>query len=121
MAKIERFEDIKAWQLARDLVKKIYRLTQKDEFVRDYSLKDQIRRAAISTMSNIAEGFERFTRKEFHQFLNISRGSVAEVRSQLYIAFDLNYLSETEFFQTKEQCEVVSRHLWNFIKYLKSS
>ncbi len=71
-------------------------------------------------MSNIAEGFERYTKKEFAHFLNVARGSVAEVRSQLYVALDLKYVTGKEFEDAKIQCETVSRHLWNFIKYLKS-
>lgn len=120
MAKIERFEEIKAWQLGRVLVKDIYRLTQRERFSKDFGLRDQIRRAAISVVSNIAEGFERYTRKEFAQFLNIARGSVAEVRSQLYIAYDLGYVSEPEFLILKDQCENISRHIWSFMKYLKA-
>ena len=119
MGKIERFEDIKAWQLAQELVKKIYRLSQSGNFSKNYSFKDQIQRATVSTMSNIAEGFERYTRKEFVQFLNFARGSVAEVRSQLYIALDLGYVSQEDFRDAKEHCESISRHIWNFMKYLK--
>lgn len=90
--KIEKFEDIKAWQIARELVREIYRITNKDEFAKDFGLKDQIRRAAVSIMSNISEGFERGSDKEFNQFLNYARGSSAEVKSQLYIASDLGYI-----------------------------
>ena len=121
MAKIERFEDIKAWQLSRELVKRIYQLTASFPFAKDYGLRDQIQKAALSVMSNIAEGFERYSKKEFVQFLNIARGSVAEVRSQLYAALDLKYVSETDFYETENSCETISKHIWNFIKYLKNN
>ncbi|MHB0986096.1 MAG: four helix bundle protein [Sulfuricella sp.] len=86
-----------AWQKARLLTKQIYILTASERFSRDYGLKDQIQRAAVSVMSNIAEGFERSGLPEFHQFLVIAKGSCAEVRSQLYIALDIGYISEVEF------------------------
>jgi four helix bundle protein len=121
MGRIERFEDIKAWQLAREVVREVYGLTMRDPFVKDFSLRDQIRGAAISAMSNIAEGFERFSSKEFIQFLIISKGSIAEVRSQLYVALDLKYVDEIEFGAIKEKCEAVSRHIWNFMMYLKKN
>lgn len=121
MTKIDRFEDVRAWQLARQLVKDIYGLSKMKDFSKDYAFKDQIQKAAVSVMSNIAEGFERYGNKEFAQFLNISKGSVAEVRSQIYIAFDLKYVSEEEFTKIKSECEVISRHIWNLIKYLKNS
>jgi four helix bundle protein len=91
--KIERFEDFIAWQKARVLTAAIYRVTNEGEFVHDFGLKDQIRRAAVSSMSNIAEGFERGRSTEFHQFLSIAKASCAEVRTQLYVAFDVGYLS----------------------------
>ena len=122
MAKIERFEDVVAWQHARSLVKKIYALPQRTkESFHDYSFRDQIRRAAVSAMSNIAEGFERFSDKEFTQFLIVAKGSVGEVRSQLYVALDLNYISQQEFIEVKTDCEMVSRYISNLIKYLKNS
>lgn len=121
MGKIERFEDIKAWQLSRELVKKIYAVSGDSGFSKDFGLRDQIRRASVSVMSNIAEGFERYTDSEFARFLVMARGSTAEVRSQIYIAFDLNYISEKEFLSLKEDCEIISRHIWNLIKYLKGS
>lgn len=96
-AKVEKFEDLIAWQKAYTLAISIYQLTSRDPFSRDFGRKDQIQRAAVSAMSNIAEGFERYSRPEFRQFLSIARGSVAEVRSQLHIARSLNYISEQEF------------------------
>ncbi len=86
MASAQRFEDIKAWQKARELVKNIYQATSVGKFARDFVLRDQIRRAAVSIMSNIAEGFEREGNKEFLQFLSLAKGSCGEVRAQLYVA-----------------------------------
>ena len=95
--KIERFEDFVAWQKARALTAEIYRITEEGKFARDFGLKDQIRRAAVSIMSNIAEGFERGRPAEFHQFLSIAKASCAELRSQLYVALDADYLSQETF------------------------
>ena len=90
--KIDRFEDFIAWQKARKLTADIYRVTSEGKFARDFGLKDQIRRAAVSSMSNLAEGFERGRPAEFHQFLSIAKGSCAELRTQLYVALDVGYL-----------------------------
>lgn len=95
--KIERFEDFIAWQKARKLTADIYRVTSVGDFARDFGLKDQIRRAAVSSMSNLAEGFERGRPTEFHQFLSIAKGSCAELRTQLYVALDVGYLREPTF------------------------
>ncbi len=97
MAKIERFEDLIAWQKARLLTKAIYEVTREDKFARDYALTGQIQRAVISMMSNIAEGFERGGRGEFQHFLSIAKASCAEVRSQLYIALNVGSLSQDKF------------------------
>ena len=97
MARIERFEDLVAWQKARVLTRLIYQATQKERFSRDFGLSSQIQRAAVSTMSNVAEGFERGGRGEFHQFLSTAKASCAELRSQLYVAFDVGYLDQKEF------------------------
>ena len=88
MASFKTFEEIDAWQKSRELTKQIYTLTSSGAFGRDYGLKDQIRRSAVSIMSNIAEGFERSGTGEFTQFLAIAKGSAGEVRSQLYVALD---------------------------------
>jgi four helix bundle protein len=96
---IQRFEDLIAWQKARSLTEAIYRVTTQGAFGRDFGLRDQIRRAAVSVMSNIAEGFERGKANEFHQFLCVAKASCAEVRSQLYVALDAAYLSSEEFDQ----------------------
>jgi len=95
--KIEKFEDFIAWQKACQLNRRIYQATNLPGFSRDFGLKDQIRRSAISIMSNIAEGFERGRAAEFHQFLSIAKASCAELRSQLYVAFDANYLTQSQF------------------------
>jgi four helix bundle protein len=93
MAGVTRFEDLIAWQKARGLTSAIYQATRKDSFAKDFGLSGQIQRAAVSIMSNIAEGFERENPGEFHQFLVIARASCAEVRSQLYVALDIGYLN----------------------------
>jgi four helix bundle protein len=104
---VQRFEDLIAWQKARQLTATIYEVTNTGTFARDFGLKDQIRRAALSVMSNIAEGFERGKAGEFHQFLCIAKGSCGELRSQLYTAFDATHLSEEEFGRLYDlACEV---------------
>lgn len=95
--KVERFEDLIAWQKARQLTAEIYRITALGEFAKDFGLRDQIRRAAVSVMSNIAEGFDRGSRGEFHQFLVVAKASCAEVRSQLYVAQDVRYIDQEAF------------------------
>ncbi len=97
MGRIEKFEDLIAWQKARVLTREIYQVTRQGEFAKDFGLRDQIQRAAVSIMSNIAEGFERGGRAEFHQFLSIAKASCAEIRSQLYVALDVNYLDNKQF------------------------
>jgi four helix bundle protein len=109
LSKVERLEDLIAWQKARDLARAIYQITQEGAFARDFGLARQIQRAAVSIMSNIAEGFERSGRREFHQFLSTAKGSCAEVRSQLYVAFDIGYLMKSEFQRLLAQAEEVGR------------
>lgn len=121
MAKIERFEDIQAWQKARELVRDIYEVTSKGNFTKDYHLKDQIRRASISVMSNIAEGYARQTDREFTQFLHIALGSMGEMQSQLYIARDLKYISNEDFNKIYKQGSETARLITGFIKYLKGT
>ena len=111
MAKIERFEDLVVWQKARALTREIYRITKDRGFSTDYSLKDQIRRASGSIMSNVAEGFERGGRAEFHQYLVVAKASCAEVRSQLYIALDAEYLDTSAFAALQEAANEVARIL----------
>ena len=106
---VEKFEDLVAWQKSRLLTKKIYQMTRQGAFTKDYGLSGQIQRAAVSIMSNIAEGFERNRQGEFHQFLSIAKASCAELRSQLYVALDVGYFDETEFEQLLTQAEEVAR------------
>ncbi|MGO8767050.1 MAG: four helix bundle protein [Limisphaerales bacterium] len=97
MAFVKRFEDLRAWQEARKLTAGIYRQTSSGTFSKDYGLKDQIQRAAASSMSNIAEGFDCESKLEFARFLGISRRSTAEVQSLIYVALDVGYVNENEF------------------------
>ena len=106
--KIEKFEDLIVWQKAHELAIGIYGLTSREPFCRDFGLRDQIQRAAVSVMSNIAEGFERYSRPEFRQFLSVARGSVAEVRSQLYLAQSLQYVDEEDFDRIYSLCKDIS-------------
>ena len=106
---VERFEDLIAWQKARVLTREVYQATLKHPFCRDFGLKNQIQRAAVSVMSNIAEGFERRRPAEFHQFLSIAKGSCGEVRAQLYVALDVEYLTEEEFRRLSALAEEVGR------------
>ena len=120
MATAKQFEDLGVWQDARVLVKDIYTASKHRAFYRDFGLRGQIRRAATSTMSNVVEGFKRGTRKEFIQFLNISKGSIGEVRSQLYVALDQEYLTEKEFNSLRNAATSLSRRLAKFIRYLET-
>jgi len=119
--KIERFEDIKAWQEARELTKLVYELTRRPAFSRDFGLRDQIRRAAVSVMANIAEGFERRSHKDFRNFLSMALSSGAEVRSHLYVALDQGYIDEAAFRAACERCGQTSRLIIGFMKYLSQS
>jgi four helix bundle protein len=109
MSRVEKFEDLIAWQKARILTAEIYRLTKQAGFARDYGLKNQIERASVSIMSNIAEGFERNRRTEFHQFLSVAKASCAEVRSQLYVALDIGYIDQIQFDQAISLAEEVAK------------
>ena len=117
--KIERFEDIEAWQLARELARKVYGLTQKPRFSRDYGLKSQIQDAAGSSMHNIAEGFDSETNAEFIRFLRYAKRSCTEVQSELYLAIDEEYISMDEFNDVYEQARRTRAAIYGFIKYLK--
>ena len=119
MAKIERFEDIQAWQKDRELNKEIYGITKSSNFSKDFSLKDQIRRASVSIMANIAEGFGRRSKKEFMNFLNIAHASAAEVQCHLYIALDQNYIGRKDFESLYGNTEGVSKMIQGFMNYLK--
>jgi len=118
--KSKTFEDLKVWQDTRAFVKLIYELTASDSFKKDYGLKDQIQRAAVSIMNNIAEGFERNNNKEFVVFLKYSKGSAGEIRSMLYVALDLNYISKSTFDEYYTNVIKIITQISNFIKYLKN-
>lgn len=119
--KITRFEDIKAWQEARKLVELVYAaINSSQKFTKDLRLVNQMQGAAVSCMSNIAEGFARKGKKEFIQYLFISKSSAAEVQSQLYVALDQNYITQDEFDKIYNQAETVSKMDSGFIKYLNS-
>jgi four helix bundle protein len=109
LSRVERFEDLIAWQKARELTRAIYQVTGHGTFASDYRLARRIQRAAVSIMSNIAEGFERGGRGEFHQFLSTAKASCAEVRSHLYVALDVGYLDHIEFSQLLAKAEEVAR------------
>lgn len=121
MARIEKFEDIEAWQKARELTQQIYAVSNGGAFVRDFGLRDQIRRASVSIMSNIAEGFERGSNKEFIQFLYIAKGSAGEMRAQLYVALDQKYIDQNSFDELKRHVSEVSRMISGLISYLSRS
>ena len=106
---IERFEDLIAWQKSRVLTAEIYKATADGDFGRDFGLKNQIQRAAVSVMSNVAEGFERARPAEFHQFLSMAKASCAELRSQLYVAFDVGYLDKDQFVHLMALAQEVAR------------
>ncbi len=118
MATIERFEDIEAWKVARALTQQIYQLSERGGFARDYGLRDQMRRAAVSVMSNIAEGFESRSQAMFADFLGRAKGSAGELRAQLYVALGAGYLSQEEFSRLKTETEHCSRLISRFISYL---
>lgn len=119
--KVRRFEDIDAWKKARELVKKIYKTTARGDFSRDYGLKDQIRRAAVSVMSNVAEGFERGGNKEFQQFLSVAKGSAGEVKSQLYVALDAGHIEQKDFNHIYQLADETGRLIGGFMRYLSKS
>jgi len=119
--RIQKFEDLDAWKEARKLVQMIYKFVSKDRFKRDFSLRDQIIRAAISTMSNIAEGFDSGSNPQFVNFLVYAKRSASELQSQLYIAIDNLYVNENEFQEAYKQAEIVRKISQGLINYLKRS
>src|SRR5262245_9135879 len=121
MAKIKKFEEIESWKRARGLAKEIYRETARGKFVRDYGLRDQIRRACVSILSNIAEGFERGGDKEFIYFLAVAKGSCGEVRAQLYVALDQAYVDLEEFQKLSNSTIEISQLISGLLKYLRGS
>jgi four helix bundle protein len=117
---ITRFEDIHAWQAARELSKVVYRLTRNEKFSRDFGLVDQARRASVSVMANIAEGFDSRSNSEFIQFLYYALRSASELQSHTYIAQDQNYISEAEFIEAYEEAARVKAMIFRFIDYLRT-
>ena len=117
--KVQRFEDLEAWQIARELANQIYKITKQESICRDFGFVDQIRRAAISIMNNIAEGFERGSNKDFVRFLFIARGSAGEVRSLLYLGLDQGYLTNSEFSECRDLCIRSGQIIWALIKGLR--
>ena len=107
--RIDKFEDLIAWQKARELTKEVYQVSRKSAFAKDYGLSGQIQRASVSIMSNIAEGFERGGRGEFHQFLSVAKASCAEVRSLLYVALDIKYIDKAGFKKIMDKAQEVGR------------
>ncbi|MFO7827637.1 MAG: four helix bundle protein [Bacteroidales bacterium] len=121
MATVERFEDLIAWQKARQYAHEIYELTCLDRFSRDFSLVDQIRKSSGSVMDNIAEGFERGGNKEFIQFLYIAKGSLSETKSQLYRAFDRKYISNVILNEKLKKAEELAKIIGGLISYLQNA
>jgi four helix bundle protein len=119
MSTITRFEDIKAWQTARELARLVYGLSGQGAFSKDFGLRDQVRRAAVSVMSNIAEGFENRTRAQFIRYLGLAKGSAGEVRSQAYVALDLQYIALEDFKILFDLADKNSRQLARFVAYLE--
>ena len=117
--KINRFEEIEAWKLARSLTQKVYQLTRKPEFSKDYGLKNQIRDASGSSMHNIAEGFDAESNAEFIRFLRYAKRSCSEVQSELYVSLDENYITSGEFDETYELAQRTRAAIRGFINYLK--
>jgi len=121
MGTFKTFEDIEAWQKARELVNKISQITESGLFSKDFGLRDQIRRASVSVMANIAEGFERDGRKEFIQFLSMAKGSIGEVRSHLYVALDREYIDSSTFHELHAKAKDVARRIAGLMAYLSRS
>jgi len=121
MATLKRFEDIEAWQKARELTRAVYAVSNEGPFSRDFGLHDQIRRASVSIMSNIAEGFGRCGNKEFIQFLSTAKGSAPEVQAQLYVAMDAGFISDQQFQELYGLTQTTGNLIGGFIRYLAKS
>lgn len=119
--KIEKFEDIESWKVARELTNSIYNITKTNKFNKDFGLKDQIQRAAVSVMANIAEGFDSRSDKHFINFLNYAYRSATEVQSLLYVALDQEYLSEDEFEKLYSEAKKIHGLIGGLIKYLSTN
>ncbi len=121
MTAIRRFEEIKAWQTARQLSQLVYKLTGRGAFARDFGLRDRMQRAAVSIMSNIAEGFESQSRMLFISFLCRARGSAAELRAQTFVALDAGHIDHSDFDQIQQLTHTCGQQLYRFIEYLRRS
>ncbi len=121
MAKVEHFEDLEVWKMARMLTGKIYSFSRVGEFSKDFGFRNQICRAAVSIVSNIAEGFERRSNSQFMQFLDIASGSAGEVRAQLYIAFDLGYITQKQFRDAFDDIVCIGKMLTSLTRHLRTT
>ena len=121
MPTFNRFEDILAWQKAREVTRRIYEITSNERFARDYGLRNQLQRASVSIMANIAEGFGRHSDKEFANFLNMAHGSASETQSHLYVALDLGYIDQDVFAKLYTLIDEVSRMIMRLAQHLRAS
>ena len=121
MATFKKFEEIEAWRKARELTKRIYKISRTTSFARDFGLKDQIRRASVSIMSNIAEGYDRSGTGEFIQFLATAKGSAAEVKCQLYVALDQSYIDQATFVELTSLATETGNMIGGLMNYLRRS
>jgi four helix bundle protein len=121
VATIQRFQDIEAWQKVRELTRAVYACSSSGAFSKDFGLRDQIRRACVSIMSNIPEGFERGSKTEFLQFLSIAKGSTGEAEAQLYVALDQEYVAQEKFDRMSALVESTKKLLTGFMNYLKKT
>jgi four helix bundle protein len=120
MNKIQKFEDLKCWQAARGMVKEVYEISETGKLAKDFDTKSQIKRAALSSMNNIAEGFGRYSNKDFIRFLNTAQSSVQEVQSILYVLTDLDYVDPDRIQRIRLQADESKNLILGFIKYLNT-
>jgi len=120
MATYTIFEEMPIWQQSRSIAKQVYELTCEGKFAKDFGLRDQLQRSVVSVMSNIAEGFERTSKKEFANFLNIAKGSLGEARSQITIACDIGYIKDSQRLDLANQMESLGKEIGGFMKYLRT-
>ena len=121
MATFKKFEEIEAWKKSRELTREIYQLSRMGVFAKDFGLRDQIRRASVSIMSNIAEGYDRSGTGEFIQFLATAKGSAAEVKCQLYVALDQNYVDDSTFAELSALATEIGNMIAGLMNYLRRS
>jgi four helix bundle protein len=121
MTTIKRFEDLECWQAARELTKYVYKLTKKEKFSKDYELVRQIRKSSVSSMGNTSEGFHRNSNKDFMKFLGYSRSSIAETVSHSYVAYDQEYIDDSELEKVKRLADIAWKKINNLISYLNKS